>query len=222
MIYFDQVVENAKKHFPKLKIRYKNENWLMKLISYLLFFNKSFMDAFFTTLGNTVYVPSRKFVESKQVTASVNLIHEFVHIYDANRLTIPLFSFLYASPQILSLLCLPLFLISWKIALPLIIFFLCPIPSYFRKHFEKRAYIVSLYVTYKLKEKFNFKPFLRTQALFFSSEFHNSYYYFMWPFKDIDSQFQEAIKKIEAGEHPYEDPKLFAILDEIIADINNT
>jgi hypothetical protein len=222
MTYFEQTIENAKKYFPKLEVKYKDENSLMKLIGYILFFNKTFMRFFFTTLGNTVYVPSRNFVETKQISALVSLLHEFVHVYDANRLTIPLFSFLYASPQILSLFCLPLFLISWKLALPLMILFLSPLPSYFRMYFEKRGYLVSMYVLHRISGKFNYKPFLRTQALFFISEFHNSDYYFMWNFKDINVAFEEAIVKIENNQHPYDDPKLFAILDKIIDDINNS
>lgn len=212
---FQDLVTAAQKHFPELKIKYKDQSWFMKLLGFLLFFNKSFMKTYTTTIGSTVYFPSENSVKSRPISASVVLLHELVHVNDAKKLSKPLFGFLYLTPQIFALLCLPLFLVSWKIALPLFILFLLPIPSYFRMKFEKKAYLISLYAINALGSRLNFKPLLSTQEESFLSHFKDSSYYYMWPFSGLRKEFNEGVAKIKEGKRPFEDP-IFDILDNLI------
>jgi len=207
---FQKLVQSAQIHFPKLIIKYKDESLLMKILGKIMFFNKAFMTDFTTTLGNTVYFPTKGYTDSHPVSASAVLMHELVHISDYNKYGAILFTLGYASPQIFSLLVLPaLFLLSWKLAL-LPLLFLLPIPSFFRAYFEKRAYMVSLYIIKRLDDKVD----LSKSAQFYISCFKNSAYYFMWPFS-LNSEFDAAVSKIEAGSHPYQDD-IFNVLDQII------
>jgi hypothetical protein len=212
---FQDLVTAAQKYFPDLQIKYKDQSWFMKLIGKLIyFFNKSFMTSYTTTIGSTVYFPTESFVKVRPVSAAVVLLHELIHVYDAQRLSKPIFYFLYLFPQILALFCLPLFLVSWKIALPLVLLFAAPLPAYFRMQFEKRAYLTSLYAINKLATQLSFKPLLATQEQVFINRFKDSSYYFMWPFNNLQKDFDEAVVKIRAGQRPYEDP-VFDILDEL-------
>ncbi len=146
---FSNLVADSQKHFPDLKIKYKDESSLMKVIGYLLFFNKRFMTSYTTTIGSSIYFSNQIFVRSHPIAATIILLHELVHIYDAKKISSFLFSLLYLSPQILAVLSLPLyFLIGWWSLLFLLL--LLPLPAFFRMHFERRAYIASLYVLYKL------------------------------------------------------------------------
>jgi len=213
---FLNLVTKAKIYFPDLQIKYKDQSWFMKLIGAILFFNKSFMTSFTTTIGSTVYFPTESSVKARPVSAAIVLLHEFIHIYDAKKISKPLFMFLYLTPQIFVLLCLPLFLISWKIALPLVILFSLPIPSYFRMFFEKRAYLTSLYAVNALAIRLNFKPLLAIQNENFIKLFNNSSYYFMWPFDNLRKDFDDGVAKIKNGKRPFEDP-VFNIIDDLIS-----
>jgi hypothetical protein len=212
---FQELASAAQKHFPDLKIKYKNQSWLMKLLGILLFFNKDFMTSYTTTLGSSVYFPTEAFIKLRPVSSIIILLHELVHIKDAYKYSKPLFGFLYLSPQILLLLCIPLFLISWKLAIPLMLLFAAPIPSFFRMLYERRAYMASLYVMHALGKKLNFNSNLDNQSKNFALQFRTSAYYWMWPFTNIDKQLNQAVINIRAGGRPFEDP-VFDILDELI------
>lgn len=211
---FESVVNEAKINFPNLQIKYKDESLFMKILGKIMFFNKSFMTDYVTTVGNTVYFPSKSFLAIRPVSSLMILMHELVHVYDSKKFTSPLFSFLYLFPQILALLALPLFFINWQIAL-LFLLFLLPIPAYFRTYFEKRGYLISLYVENKLSKKLKFSINLDNAKNDSIKHFKNSDYYFMWPFKSVDTQFNEAAIKINNDQRPFEDP-IFDILDKLI------
>lgn len=211
---FQDLVTAAQQYFPSLKIRYKDQSWFMKLIGFLLFFNKSFMTSYTTTIGSTVYFPNEAFTKTRPVSAAVVLLHELVHVWDAQKLSRPVFFFLYLFPQILAPLSLLLLLVSWKIAIPLFILFALPIPSYFRMHFEKRAYLTSLYSLNALATRMNFHPLLATQEQGFLGHFKDSSYYYMWPFNNIKKDFDKGVELIKAGKRPFEDP-VFDILDDL-------
>lgn len=209
------VMEVVHQIFPNVKIAYKDHSLLMRVLSTLLFFNPLFMRSYITVLGNTVYFPSDHYPNSHPVSSFIVLLHELVHVYDQDRLSKPLFSILYLFPQILFLPTLLLFLISWKIALPLILLTLLPWPAYFRMIFEKRAYLASLYVIHCLNNKYHYNINLHQKKQFFIEQFKDSYYYYVWPFKSLDNDFNQAIKKILQGSRPYED-HIFDILDRLI------
>jgi hypothetical protein len=215
---FEDLVTAAQQYFPKLQIRYKDQSWFMKLIGTLLFFNKSFMTSYTTTIGSTVYFPNEAFTKTRPVSAAVVLLHELVHVKDAQKISKPLFFFLYLFPQVLAPLSLLLLLVSWKIAIPLFILFSLPIPAYFRMYFEKRAYLTSLYALATLGKKMKFNPLLATQEQGFCTHFKDASYYFMWPFSDVKKDLDDGVERVKAGQRPFEDP-VFDILDDLISKV---
>ena len=216
---FQDLITAAQHYFPSVQVKYKNQSSFMKILGTLLFFTPDFMNTYTTTIGSNIYFPTDTFVRLRPVSSAVVFLHELVHVYDEKRLTKPFFGFLYLFPQILAVLCLPLFfLISWKIIVPLIVIFMLPLPAVFRMYFEKRAYIASLYVLNGLGKKLNFNPTLDSQATFFEAQFKGSYYYFMWTFGNIKSDFDQALVKIKAGQRPYEDA-IFDVLDDLITKV---
>jgi len=211
---FQNLVNAAQKYFPNLQIKYKDSSLLMKIIGTILFFNKEFKTSFVSTIGSTIYYPSQSFIKLHPVSSIILLLHELVHINDSKKITKPIFNILYLFPQILVLLFFPMLLISWKIALLFLIFAL-PFPAYFRMQFEKRAYLTSLYAINALGNKMSFDPALDKQKPHFIAYFKTSEYYWMWIFKSIDKDFDDAIIKIKAGQRPFDD-EIFNILDELI------
>lgn len=212
---FQDLVTAAQKYFPDLQVKYKDQSTFMKAMGKVLFFNPSFMTHYTTTIGSIVYFPNESVVQSRPSSAAIVLLHELVHIHDSKKWSRFLFSFLYLTPQVLILLALPLFLLSWKLALPLLLLFASPIPSYFRMYFEKRAYLTSLYSLNKLGQRLNFPPLLASQEDVFIKQFKNSSYYFMWPFSNLKQEFDSAVAKIQAGQRPFEDP-VFDIIDNLV------
>jgi hypothetical protein len=212
---FQELVQSAQLHFPKLLIKYKNESLLMKILGKIMFFNKDFMKSYTTTIGSTIYYPNETFIKSRPVSSNTILLHELVHINDSKKITSLVYSFLYLFPQILILLFFPLLFVSWKVAL-LALLFAAPLPAYFRMNFEKRAYFTSLYVLNEYGKKLNFNPSLDKQKYDFVTQFKGSSYYWMWYFSGIEKDFDDAIEKIRNNERPFEDP-IFDILDQLIA-----
>lgn len=215
---FQNLVTAATKYFPDLVIKYKDQSGFMKFLGTLLFFNKSFMTDYTTTIGSTVYLPTESYTTVKPVSAAAVLLHELVHIKDAHKISKPLFMLLYLSPQIMAPLCLLLLLLSWKIALPVFILFASPIPSYFRMYFERRAYFASLYSIFALSKIKNFSSDLSTEKASYLKHFKDSSYYFMWPFSNLDKDFDDAVTKIEASQRPYED-SIFDIIDDLVKSV---
>lgn len=202
-----------------IRIRFKCDSFLMLILSYILFFNKTFMTKYTTTIGSTIYFPNEKYIRTRPLSSITIFLHELVHIYDSKRLSNILYSFLYLLPISLLPFTLLLFIYSWKIALVLSILCLIPLPAYFRMYFERRAYMASLYVINALATKFNFNPYLEKNSDSFISQFKGSSYYFMWVFPNINKQFADAVIKIKNGERPYKDDKLFDMLDQLISKV---
>jgi hypothetical protein len=215
---FQDLVQASQKYFPDLQIKYKTDSTLMKLLGKLLFFNKSFMTSYTTTVGSSVYFPSQPFVKVRPISAAIILLHELVHVKDSKKISQPIFGALYLSPQILIFLLIPLLFVSWKIALPFLVL-AAPIPSFFRMYYEKRAYIASLYVMSKLGKRLSFDPMLDKQKVYFENQFKGSYYYFMWPFSGgLNKDFDQAVEKIRADQRPFEDP-VFDMLDDLVSKV---
>lgn len=212
---FEDAVKLVQQKFP-IKIGYKDQFWLMKLLGKLLFFNPEFMTSFTTTIGSTTYYPSQNYVKLHPTTAFSVLLHECIHVYDSKRITSFLFSLAYLFPQILVLLSIPLLLLGHFVPALCCLLFLSPIPAYFRMLFEKRAYIVSLYSLNKLNIKYNYNINLDDHVVSTLKNFKDSTYYFMWPFKSLEKEFNEALIKIKNNERPFEDP-VFDLLDEILS-----
>ena len=216
---FQELLTSAQKYFPSLQVKYKDQSAFMKFLGFLLFFNKSFMTDYTTTIGNTIYFPNANFIKIHPVSSSVVFLHELVHLHDHKRIGSLWFQFSYLIPQIFALPALLLFLLSWKIALPVLIFFLLPLPSYFRMIYERRAYYASMYSLKKLSDRMKFNPQLEQQASYFAGRFVDSSYYFMWPFSSIiDDDFAAAAQLVAADKRPYEDP-VFDMLDDLVTKI---
>ncbi len=204
MTRFDNFYADLSTKLPGFKIAYKDESWLMKIISYILFYNKTFMTSYTTTIGKTVYFPNRKFVQDRSSDAIDILSHEFVHAVDSERQGQIIFSFFYLFPQSLSLLMLLLLPINIIVSLILFVVFLSPIPAYWRKVYEVRGYQMSLFTYAELMKELNYseekiKETLEKAAKSFNQHFVSLDYYFMWPF-GVERELNETIDKIISGD----------------------
>lgn len=216
---FLKLIETSKQYFPKLEVKYKTESIIMKLMRIILFFNFKFM-TYTTTIGNTVYLPSREVEDNKQMSRCAVFMHELVHIHDMQKLGFfgkLLFSASYLFPQILVLLGIPMLLVSWKVAI-FFLLFLAPLPAYWRMKSERRAYFISLYVMRAFERKFKVNYQLEENKEYFIRQFTGPTYYFMWWFPGIRKQFDEALAKVERDEKPIDDPSL-SFIDDILTKI---
>lgn len=213
---FKELDQKIKENFPKVSIKFKNESLFMKIIGFVLFFNRNFMKTYITTVRNTIYFPSKESLEKDNLLNVTVYLHELVHIIDNQNNF--LFGLLYMVPQILFfiLFIISLF-ISWKLVL-LSFLFLLPIPAYFRMKYEKRAYTISLYVMHKLNLKYNVEIFnLQEEADFIFKHFNGLAYYFMWPFKSLNEYFLNAAKEISENKRPkFVEEEIYDTIDKLL------
>lgn len=215
-MFSNQFLTKINSYFPSFAVKYKNQSIFMKFLGVLLFFSKSFMTDYTTTIGNTTYFPDQIFINTKPVTSTVVLLHELVHMHDEQKLGKIIYSFSYLFPQILFLPSLLLFFIlSWKFVLPILLLLLTPLPAYFRMIYEKRAYMAALYSMNALNNKHKYNIDLHAQANYFTTQFHGPSYYYMWSLNDIGKEFDDAVIKISNGARPYDD-KVFDMLDDVL------
>lgn len=175
MTQLQQLENEIKSYAPNFEIRFKDESKFMKLLSKLLFFNKSFSTNYVTTIGEKVYWPTRK---SYTPNSYFTLAHEFVHIMDYKKSPIK-FILGYSFPQILSLPFLLLPLLVWFVPIAYLLpfaLFLLPLPSPTRTYYELRGY--GMTIKSKLWNKIN------PDINHISKNFTSSNYYYMWPFKN--------------------------------------
>lgn len=209
---FEQILANIQKIYPDVNVKFKNQSTFMQILGKILFFNSSFMTEFVTTIGTTIYYPSQDWVNNNPYTASILLLHELTHIYDQKKDNSMVFSILYMLPQLLFILFIPLlFIIRWEFALiPLLL--LAPIPAYFRMYYERRAYTISMYATYKL----NCIQSLPSEYVQFLT---GSEYYFAWPFASgLTTYFTNVQNQIVAGQRPSSpEPAVFDLVDQIFS-----
>lgn len=207
---FNELVAKAKTYFPNLQIKYKNQDTLMKVLGTLMFFNPGFKTSFVTTIGETIYFPSEEYI-TKSSAAEV-FIHECTHIYDEKKDGSIKFKLGYLFPQILALpILLLLFVLTWKIVVPLAIACLLPWPAPFRAASERHAYFVSMRVGYELH---NVDP--EISGPHYAKNFKNSSYYWMMPFGE-DARFAQEAKNIKAGiADSALDPELNKIVSELV------
>lgn len=133
---------------PGFKIRYKNESKWQWFLSRLLFFIRGnrYMTEFTTTLGNTVWFPSEKWVRENYWKAFKVLAHEYVHLLDRRRYP-RLFELMYMFPL---WIVLPAFASIAAIYSPWFLFALVflvallPWPAFTRANLEMRGYSMSI------------------------------------------------------------------------------
>jgi hypothetical protein len=142
-------------HFPDAELRFKDKSWFMRILGILLFFNPSFMTKFTTVIGNTVYVPTGKWVEDNPMRALFVLTHEFVHMWDRNLSKLlyryDFYSLGYLALQIAGLLSLFSFLgfVSlWFLLFLVALVFLAPWPSPWRTSIEANGYAMTMYIRF--------------------------------------------------------------------------
>lgn len=108
---------------PGFKVAFKDTSRFMAALGFLMApFNPRFMTGFTTTLGKTVYFPTKEEYESDVAGSFKTLSHEYVHLWDAKQSL--WFNVSYAFPQLLSLVGLLAFGVlswphPWLLALPL-------------------------------------------------------------------------------------------------------
>ena len=164
-LYQDLVVREG------ITVCYKDEHWWWRVLGQQLCEN------FVTTLGTTVYFPSREWVKRSFHWAWVVICQEAVHV-EAYRRHGFMFYVLYCFPQWLGLLALlsPLLWSWWPLAF---LVFLAPWPAPWRYQFELRAYAMGLAVEHWYHRR-GVPPSLRDMVV---SQLSGSTYYFMWPFE---------------------------------------
>lgn len=204
---FWQFYTELAKMMPGFQIKYKNESILIKIISKILFFNSSFMTGYVTTLGKTVYFPSRTQLETMYSLRPLGILaHEYRHSYDNQKWSIG-FPLIYLLPQILAafslLSLLAIWLSPWWLLSLLALFFLAPIPSPGRKLIEFNGYTMSLFMANEfLKESGVEEIERRTRLLSLAARYDENFigaaYYYMWPFGVRESLVNKVEKIISA------------------------
>lgn len=126
-----------------IRIRKKSDSLLMTILGKLLFFNKSFMKKYYTTMGGTIYTPTEGYDPDSQRTMNV-IAHEVVHIGMSKAHPI-LYALTYLYPQCLAvfalLALLPFEGFLWCL---LALLFFLPWPAPGRSEIEKWGYLMSL------------------------------------------------------------------------------
>jgi hypothetical protein len=118
-----QLEETLRKEVPGLKVAFKSESWVQKVVGTLSApFNPRYLTNVKTTYGKTIYFPTRDSYY-KDPTAHILLAHEFVHVWDAER--DKLFRLKYVFPQILAVIPLIAYAIlagkfAWILLVPLV------------------------------------------------------------------------------------------------------
>ena len=207
-----ELISAGQELFPELKIKYKNQSPLMKLIGKIAFFNPSFMIGYLTTIGFNVYVPDENYIANNSQAFTTVFIHELTHAYDTKRLGF-LYNLGYLFPQILApVSLLLLFILKWYMVLPIALFFLLPLPAPFRAYFEKRAYFVQMYAGKKI---YDFDPIEDVQN--YTDHLRKSDYYFMWPWEKPEAFAQEAVNVLAGNPSCSSEPILLNQVNTLIA-----
>jgi len=181
------------KHNTKIKLVKKSSSKLMKVIAVLLWlFNRTFMTHFYTTIGQTVYVPDYAYNKDVNVNDVLEVImHESVHAYDAKRFSV-IFPFSYLMPQVFGLF---LILAPFNVAALVSLVFLLPLPAFFRMMWEVRAYKVTPLLA---KHVYGYdEEGVRLAGENAVTQLSGANYYFTWPFK---SDLKKRMSQIEGLE----------------------
>lgn len=118
---FEAVVSSK---IPKFQVKFKDQSWFMKALGFLVYpFNPNFLKGYTTTIGKTVYFPSKANYEANPWKSFTVLAHEFVHLWDEVKHPLT-FKISYLFPQVLAVIPILIFVglafpHSWVIALPI-------------------------------------------------------------------------------------------------------
>lgn len=185
VVFLDTVASK----YGKIKIMPKSSSKLMQAIAWLFKVTKispEFMERYITTIGETVYFPDKMLEEGDSENVVRVLVHETVHVADSNKLSSPLFKFLYLFPQSLAVLALLSLLAFWKLSfLWCLLFLLClaPIPAPFRYWFELRAYRTQILFSRK-DDKLTDEQMVPVYE-WIEKQLCTNLYYWTWPFPSM-------------------------------------
>jgi len=188
---------------PNFEIVSKTTSFLMKVLSVILFFNKSFMTSYISVIYPRMYVPKLPWKENDHYSAILVLAHEWVHLSDRKRFG-RLFDIGYLFPQCLAFLSLlaPFLSVWWLLCL----LFLLPIPSPTRAWLEFRGYSMTMACKWWLTGN-------EINYYWIERQFVGQWYYFMWPFKGIvRKMFEKQMEKIKNDDLSPEQRKVKEII----------
>ncbi|MDP2685243.1 MAG: hypothetical protein Q8P20_09500 [bacterium] len=192
------------------------------------------MTKFVTTIGYTVYVPTRESIADMGAESFAVLAHEYRHAKDAQKYTRIIFGLLYLLPQaigalglLFTLILVPLLIfgiVSWSLhLLPFILvsLLLLPVPAYFRMKSEVEGYTMSMFVAHELQKNRDILAWDRAKLLTIMAQnynlhFINSNYYYMWPF-GVEKKLIQAAEKILIEELVDSNPIYADVLDALKA-----
>jgi hypothetical protein len=188
------LLDYIRMRIPQFEVINKQKSTFMFMLSKILFFNKTFMSAFVTTIRYTVYTPlSWQTVFPNEAKFEI-MAHELVHLLQYRRYKI-LQSLSYLMPQIFALLAvLSIFSTSWWM---LSLLFLLPLPSFTRALIEFQAYRMSAFVVYKI-----YGNAIKEDEMidYYVANFVKSNYYFMFPFKKwLTRRFEACYTDFRSG-----------------------
>lgn len=215
-------IGQLQKHTPSLTIKYKDESLLMRVCGTLSFFNPSFMTHYTTTLGSTIYFPNRIWYETQSEENLLQIIaHEYVHVRDSENFSI-LYPLMYIFPISLApLMALLFFVLPWPICLILILTCFAPLPAPGRMYFERRGYVMNMFVLYQFAKESGtsesrIQNALKEMARYFSTQFTGFQYYLMWPF-GIEDKLLEAGNSINSEEIVQTEDIYIEVADALVA-----
>jgi len=189
--------EITKKYDPNIKIGFKSDSWLMKVIAFVVKpFSPTFMTDYVTVLGSTIWCPDTYFQTQSETTTLKVVTHETQHLIDKKKFGSFLFTLLYGCPQILALLSvfslggLVFQNAQWLLWL-LWLVFLAPIPAYTRYRLELNGYR-TFYIFANYVDHSNGKELAELDS-WTTDQLAGKWYYFTWPFpKFIKKDIQDT------------------------------
>jgi hypothetical protein len=171
MTPYEQELVSTVGESPKFRVILKEQSWFMKVLSWLLFFNRDFMTSFVTTIGDYMWTPAAWENDWDDKVKAAILRHERVHLRQQKRYGMTLY--------ILRYLCWPL---------PMFL-------AYGRYLLEREAYEESLqaYADYHGVDVL-MDANLRAGMI---RHFTSAEYGWMWPFpKAVARWYDQAIERV--------------------------
>ena len=168
---YQQLLEELRAEFPRMRIVKKPDSALHKLIHHALVVvtfggMRSYLDGYQTTIGRTIYVTA-DWDEQDALDRYCTLRHEAVHLRQFRKFTLPGMAFLYL------FLPLPLGL------------------AYFRSRFEMEAYAESIRAVAEVHGlEHARKPAYRDRVI---RQFTGPSYGWMWPFRRAMERWYDGV-----------------------------
>jgi hypothetical protein len=194
-ILFGELAAVIKRRVPGFSIKYKEDSRWQRFLGFLSFFSTGYMVNVTTTLGETVWFPSRKFVKENRWRAFKILAHEYIHVLDGSKYSF-LFQFLYALPQLFALFALwailSFWFSNWWLLSLIALVFLAPLPAFGRAQLEFRAYVMNMAIAL-----WRHGEILDAHRDYLVNVFSSWTYYRMWPFPNsVRAWFDDAEQRI--------------------------